>query len=45
MATTLHSFMDIFDTTFGEGQDAVQLKRLLFQLFKEITLRGEKARM
>ena len=25
MATTLHSFMDIFDTTFGENQDAVQL--------------------
>ena len=27
MSTALHSFIDIFDTEFGEGQDAVQLKQ------------------
>ena len=27
MSTALHSFIDIFDTEFGEGQDAVQLKK------------------
>lgn len=42
MATTLHSFIDIFDTTFGEGPEAVQLKRSSFQLSKEIMHRAEK---
>lgn len=29
MATTLHSFIDIFNTEFGEGPDKVQLKKIV----------------
>ena len=34
MATTLHSFMDIFDTTFGEDQEAVQLKKIIIPIIQ-----------
>ena len=40
MATTIHSFMDIFDTTFGENQEAVQLKKIVI-LFMVILMMRE----
>ena len=42
MATTLHSFMDIFDTTFGEGQDAVQLKKIIIPIIQRDYAQGRK---
>ncbi len=40
MATTLHSFMDIFDTTFGEGQEAVQLKKIIIPIIQRDYAQG-----
>ena len=42
MATTLHSFMDIFDTTFGEGQDKVQLKKIVIPIIQRDYAQGRK---
>lgn len=42
MATTLHSFMDIFDTTFGEGQEAVQLKKIIIPIIQRDYAQGRK---
>lgn len=42
MATTLHSFMDIFDTTFGENQDAVQLKKIIIPIIQRDYAQGRK---
>lgn len=40
MATTLHSFMDIFDMTFGEGQEAVQLKKIIIPIIQRDYAQG-----
>ena len=40
MATTLHSFMDIFDTTFGEDQEAVQLKKIIIPIIQRDYAQG-----
>ncbi len=40
MATTLHSFMDIFDTTFGEGQEALQLKKIIIPIIQRDYAQG-----
>ena len=42
MATTLHSFMDIFDTTFGEDQEAVQLKKIIIPIIQRDYAQGRK---
>lgn len=42
MATTLHSFIDIFDTTFGEGPEAVQLKKIIIPIIQRVMHRAEK---
>lgn len=42
MATTLHSFMDIFDTTFGEGPEAVQLKKIIIPIIQRDYAQGRK---
>ena len=42
MATTLHSFIDIFDTTFGEGQDTVQLKKIVIPIIQRDYAQGRK---
>lgn len=40
MATTLHSFMDIFDTAFGEDQEAVQLKKIIIPIIQRDYAQG-----
>lgn len=40
MATTLHSFMDIFDTTFGDEQEAVQLKKIIIPIIQRDYAQG-----
>lgn len=40
MATTLHSFMDIFGATFGEGQEAVQLKKIIIPIIQRDYAQG-----
>ena len=42
MATTLHSFMDIFDATFGEGQEAVRLKKIIIPIIQRDYAQGRK---
>ena len=42
MATTLHSFMDIFDTTFGEDSEAVQLKKIIIPIIQRDYAQGRK---
>lgn len=42
MATTLHSFMDIFDTTFGEDPEAVQLKKIIIPIIQRDYAQGRK---
>lgn len=42
MATTLHSFMDIFDTTFDEGPEAVQLKKIIIPIIQRDYAQGRK---
>lgn len=36
MSTTLHSFMDIFETEFEAGEEIVQLQKMQFPLFSAI---------
>ena len=43
MATTLHSFMDIFDTTFGENQEEVQLKKIIIPIIQRDFAQGRKS--
>lgn len=42
MATTLHSFMDIFDTVFREEQHAVQLKKIIIPIIQRDYAQGRK---
>lgn len=42
MATTLHSFMDIFDTTFGEEPEKVQLKKIVIPIIQRDYAQGRK---
>lgn len=42
MATTLHSFMDIFDTTFGTQQSMVQLKKIVIPIIQRDYAQGRK---
>ncbi len=42
MDTTLHSFMSIFDTRFGEGQEAVQLKKIIIPIIQRDYAQGRK---
>lgn len=40
MATTLHSFMDIFGTMFGEGKETVQLKKIIIPIIQRDYAQG-----
>lgn len=40
MATTLHSFIDIFNTTFGEGQAAVRLDKIVIPIIQRDYAQG-----
>lgn len=40
MSTALHSFMDIFDTVFGEGANAVQLKKIVIPIIQRDYVQG-----
>lgn len=40
MSTALHSFIDIFDTEFGEGQEAVQLKKITIPIIQRDYAQG-----
>ncbi len=40
MATTLHSFMDIFNAFFGEGPEAVQLKKIVIPIIQRDYAQG-----
>lgn len=40
MSTALHSFIDIFDAEFGEGQDAVQLKQITIPIIQRDYAQG-----
>lgn len=40
MSTALHSFMDIFDTVFGEEPDAVQLKKITIPIIQRDYAQG-----
>lgn len=42
MSTTLHTFMDIFGTTFEEGQEAVQLKKIAIPIIQRDYAQGRK---
>ena len=42
MATTLHSFIDIFDSTFDEGQESVQLKKIIIPIIQRDYAQGRK---
>ena len=42
MAATVHSFMDIFGTVFGEGQNAVQLKKISIPIIQRDYAQGRK---
>lgn len=42
MSTALHSFIDIFDTEFGEGQDAVQLKQIAIPIIQRDYAQGRQ---
>lgn len=39
MSTTLHSFMDIFETTIEDGDTSVQLNKIVIPLFRETMLK------
>lgn len=40
MSTTLHSFMDIFDTQIGDGDEAVQLNKIVIPLIQRDYAQG-----
>lgn len=42
MATTLHSFMDIFGTKFGEGQEEVTLEKIIIPIIQRDYAQGRK---
>ena len=42
MSTALHSFIDIFDTTIGEGQNAVQLNRIVIPIIQRDYAQGRR---
>ena len=42
MATTLHSFMYIFDATFGEGQETIKLKKIIIPIIQRDYAQGRK---
>ena len=42
MSTTLHSFIDIFDATFGEDQDSIQLKKIIIPIIQRDYAQGRK---
>lgn len=42
MATTLHSFMDIFDSVFGEEPDCVQLKKIAIPIIQRDYAQGRR---
>ena len=40
MATTLHSFMDIFDTRFEDGENSIQLQRIIIPIIQRDYAQG-----
>ena len=40
MATTLHSFMDIFDTRFEDGENSIQLQKIIIPIIQRDYARG-----
>lgn len=40
MSTTLHSFIDIFDTVFGEGTETVQIKKIIIPIIQRDYAQG-----
>ena len=45
MSTTLHSFIDIFDSEFETDETSVKVNKIVIQLFREITRKVVKIRM
>lgn len=42
MNTTMHSFMDIFNTTFSEGQDKVKLQKIIIPIIQRDYAQGRR---
>lgn len=42
MSTALHSFIDIFDTVFGDGQEAVSLKKISIPIIQRDYAQGRR---
>lgn len=42
MNSTLHSFVDIFDTTFSEGQDTVKLRKIIIPIIQRDYAQGRR---
>ena len=42
MNTTLHSFKDIFETSFSDGQEAVQLKKIIIPIIQRDYAQGRE---
>ena len=42
MSTTLHSFMDIFDTSFSDGKDSVKLQKIIIPIIQRDYAQGRK---
>ena len=40
MSTKLHSFINIFETEFMDGEEAVQLKKIAIPIIQRDMLRG-----
>ena len=42
MATTLHSFIDIFESTFREDEKPIQLKKIIIPIIQRDYAQGRK---
>ena len=42
MNTTLHSFMDIFETTFSDGDDTVNLQKIIIPIIQRDYAQGRR---
>jgi len=42
MSTTLHSFIDIFDSYFGKGEDRIQLKKIAIPIIQRDYAQGRE---
>lgn len=42
MNTTLHSFMDIFETTFSDGDETVKLQKIIIPIIQRDYAQGRR---